>query len=205
MSPALATTRNTSFVPLAGNLAELLSAHALMSVDYCAINAGPAAIRNSSPRLDTKRFRLAVVSIRSVGDEPRLSALMAEKGYELVGRLGADYPVQAPRSATARPDFSDLRGVERRSEARRPAARPCRQSGAAERAGRADLCLRRQRQDPALGERARAVSVREKLGLYPGVERRAVAGTDQFRDESEPGRSPGHRRRRGPGARARPK
>jgi len=85
----VAATRSATFVPLAGGLADLLSAHALFSVDYCSIDAGPAAVELIAG-LDTKRFRLAVVSIRSLGDEPRLPALMAEKGYELVGRLGAD-------------------------------------------------------------------------------------------------------------------
>jgi hypothetical protein len=68
----------------ANDLAEILNAHALSTIDYCAID-GSAATPELLAILDTGRFRIGVISIRHPGD---WSALLAQKGYDPVGRLG---------------------------------------------------------------------------------------------------------------------
>jgi hypothetical protein len=76
----------TEMAATENHLTGLLTAHALSTIEYCAIEAG-AAMPELLAALDTGRFRIAVITLRHPGD---WTGLMAEKGYDPVGRLGAD-------------------------------------------------------------------------------------------------------------------
>jgi hypothetical protein len=88
----LAATRKATcraLDPARDSLGDLLAAQGFGAVDYCAVEAGPAAFALLAG-LDTARCRLGVVTVRDAVPDPRLAALMADKGYERIGRLGAD-------------------------------------------------------------------------------------------------------------------
>ncbi|MEI9987051.1 MAG: hypothetical protein WDN69_30155 [Aliidongia sp.] len=94
-----------------GALAELLAGHGFAAVDYCAIESAAASALMAG--LDSARFRLGVVTIRHAASDPQLPALMAEKGLRAGWPTRRGRYLPASRPAPPRPDFGDLRGVER--------------------------------------------------------------------------------------------
>jgi len=78
---------SVGFDAATGSLAALLVAHGVTVVDYCAIDAGP----DLAPLLadwDPVKLRIGVITIRNAGSQ--VAALLAGKGYDPIGRLGPD-------------------------------------------------------------------------------------------------------------------
>ena len=125
-------------------LSTLLAKHSLFDIDYCSmdVEGGELAILSD---FDPARFRIGVFTIENNWDDERIPKLMAEKGYEFLRKAGAGLCFQAPRREALAAHDRVLRGVAWRSEAARAPARACGESGAANRAGRTHLCVRRRR------------------------------------------------------------
>lgn len=87
---AIRSAASATFDSTAPNaLPDLLARHALAAIDYAALDLGSETSALLAD-LGTAPFRPSVVTIRSERDDPALVALLAPKGYEPVGRLGAD-------------------------------------------------------------------------------------------------------------------
>jgi hypothetical protein len=164
----LAATRGVpcaGFIPAAtSSLADLLSGHGVATADYCAIDAGPAA-SSLIAGLDPDRFRFDVVTIRATGEPPLPPGLMAGKGYDSVGRLGPDFVFKRrdrPRLAQTSVICAVWSGDPKRAELLRGhMANLARQTVPVEPIYVFD---NNDKIPPWL--KGRAISVREKLGLY---------------------------------------
>jgi hypothetical protein len=89
---ALAAERSSPacvFDPATGDLGAVLAAQDCRNVEYCAIDAGSAAPAVITG-LAAARCRPSVVTLRGPAPAADVAALMAETGYERIGRLGAD-------------------------------------------------------------------------------------------------------------------
>ena len=70
-------------------LPALLIQHGLGAIDYAALDLGQDTAALLAD-LGKSNFRPSVVTIRSEREDPALAAALAAKGYESIGRLGAD-------------------------------------------------------------------------------------------------------------------
>jgi FkbM family methyltransferase len=86
---ARATTRVHRRVKVT-KLSTLLEKHRLFDIDYCSIDTEGAELAILSD-FDPQRFRIKLFTIENNWDDPALSKLMAEKGYELFAKLEQDY------------------------------------------------------------------------------------------------------------------
>jgi FkbM family methyltransferase len=77
-----------SVVPVT-RLELLLEKHSLRQIEYCSIDTGGAEL-GILTGLDLDRFRISVFSIESSADAERIAGLMAERGYDFVGRFAED-------------------------------------------------------------------------------------------------------------------
>jgi FkbM family methyltransferase len=86
----IAQTTKTPHRVKVTKLSTLLARHGLHDIDYCSIDVEGAELAVLSD-FDPARFRVALFTIENNYDDERISKLMAEKGYDLVGQLEQDY------------------------------------------------------------------------------------------------------------------
>ena len=86
----LARTAQTRRRVAVTKLSTLLEKHGLAQIDYCSIDVEGAELAILSD-FDPARFRISVLTVENNYDDERIPALMAEKGYDLVGKLEQDY------------------------------------------------------------------------------------------------------------------
>jgi hypothetical protein len=76
--------------PPVESLSALLAKHSFTRVDFCSIEAQGAEIGLLS-QFDPERFDISVITVAATFPDDRIAQLMAEKGYDLVGRLAQDH------------------------------------------------------------------------------------------------------------------
>ncbi len=86
----LARTAQTSRRVPVTKLSALLAKHALTKIDYCSIDVEGAELAVLSD-FDPERFRISLFTIENNYDDERIPRLMADKGYDFVGKLEHDY------------------------------------------------------------------------------------------------------------------
>jgi len=85
----VASNTITHKVPVT-KLSSLLEKHSLFNVDYCSIDVEGSELKVIS-ELDLERFQISVFTIENNYDSPEVPKLMAQKGYDFVGKLEQDY------------------------------------------------------------------------------------------------------------------
>jgi FkbM family methyltransferase len=145
-------------------LSTLLAKHSLFDIDYCSIDTEGAELAILSD-FDPERFRVGVFTIENNWDDPRITRLMAEKGYEFYTKLEQDY-VFKRRDVKPLPRTSVICAVWHGDPKRHELLRGHAENLARQSAPVEAIYVFDGGDEPPPWLSARAISVKEKLTIY---------------------------------------